>query len=314
MRAFNNYLSPYMPYLLPALAIAFMTAFGCLIVRLMKPKKVDIINRVRRNAAGAAVLREEEDEGFLAKVEKKLLRANVGITLPIYVMIMLVSAVAIYLAVYFLTEAVGVGLIISLLGFFVPMYIVDILARRKSDEFSAMFVKSLKRLSASIKADASLEQAIEEVATSETMPPVIREHFAEALADYRFSGDIAKAFNGMYERTGDEDVRGVAVAIGISARYGASLAAVFDSYASVIMGRKEMEAEGRAELSSTKTDTIIVCAVPFAFGAAMKFMQPTYFDAAYAFAGGLGRYILIGLYGIVVGGLFYLLKKCDIKL
>ena len=92
------------------------------------------------------------------------------------------------------------------------------------------------------------------------------------------------------------------------------MAETFEHYIAAIHDRQAMVAEGRATLSGTKTQVTIMCIVPFAFSAFLKISDPTYFDAAYNWLGGLGKYLIIMLYGIVVFGFFALRKMCDIKL
>lgn len=305
----------YLSILLPILITAFFTLTGMLFMRLLKPKKVRLQERITAAAdeTGFAVKKEEEQD-YLTKLQQRLENSKVGITIPVYFMIMFVAALVIFLVVNFLIDSPVIAAMASVAGALLPAQVVSFLEDRRRDEFDRMFIKALKRLSASIRAEESLEQAIQDVADSDAMPAIIREEFAQCLADYTFTGDIAKAFNGIYERTGNKDVRGVAVGIMIASKLGSDLARMFDSYSQAIMTRKEMEAEGKSALLATRTDTLIVSAVPFIFSAAMKFMQPDYFEYAFAWLGGLGRYIIVALYGVVVYGCIFLLKKCNVRL
>lgn len=295
--------------------MVFFTLLGMLIIRLIKPKKIQLHERMQAQALeGGYQIKAKEDKSYLAKLQERLDMANVGISIPVYFMIMLVSAAIIFVVVNFLVASVGIAIIAACAAAFVPPQIVKYLEMRKRDEFDMMFVKALKRLAASIRSGSSLEQAVQDIAEAESMPETIRAEFKKCLADYTFTGDIAKAFAGIYERTGDKDVLGVSVGITIANRLGSDLAKIFDSYSEAIMSRKEMEAEGKASLLSTKTDTLIVGIVPFAFGACMKIMQPDYFDYAFNWLNGLGRYIIIGLYGVVIYGCSYLVGKCNVRL
>lgn len=300
-----------MVIILSILIAAFFALFGMFIVRAIKPKKIDLYDRLNANAYQ---IKEKPDESYFSKLQKQLNMANVGITIPVYFMIMLVTAAIIFIITNFLVSSYGIAAIAACSAAFFPRLIVKYLVDRRTDEFDLMFIKALKRLAASIRAGESLEQAIQDVVDSESMPQVIREEFKTCLSDYTFTGDIAKSFTGIYERTGDKDVMGVAVGITIANKLGSDLAKIFDSYSQAIMARKEMEAEGKANLMSTRMDTLIISIVPFAFGAAMKFMQPDYFDYAFNWLNGLGRYIIVAFYAIVVYGVIYLMGKCNIKL
>lgn len=301
--------------LLPVVLLSLLVCILLLIARLFAPKKGVIEGRLRKKReSGAAFVNTLEDDGPLRKLEKKLSQADVGIGVAAYLGMVLAASVMIYLIVSYLTDAKGAGLIVALAGVFVPDYIVGVLKRRRSDEFDTMFMKALKRMSGNLRAESSLEQAMEDVAGATGLPETVRREFRICLSDYRYHADMKKAFLSMYERTGDRDVKSVALAVAISERYGSSLSEIFDSYAETISKRKIMEANARAELSSTRTDTVIACSAPFLFGAAMKVMQPDYFDAAYAWMGGAGKYILILLYAMVAGGFMFLMKKCSVRL
>lgn len=304
-----------MRLLLPVLAAAFFACLGMAVVRALSSRRSIIDRRMEeRERDRAAHAGGAGEGGWIRNLERKLAMADAGINVPTYIAMIAVSALVIYLAVVYLTDARLMGALCACAGTAVPPYVTDFLRRRKRNEFDSMFVKALKRLAADVKADASLEQAVEDVAKADSMPDVIHREFLQCLADYRFGGNMHEAFMKMYDRTGDADVKGVAISIEISDRYGSDLADVFESYAQAISRRKVMEAEARAELASTRSDTVIVCAVPFLFGAAMKIMQPDYFDAAYAWMDGLGRYLLVLVYGVVVFGFMFLMRKCDVRI
>ena len=303
-----------MAIILSILIVAFFGLFGMFITRAVKPKKVDLYDRLKSNSEGEFSLKKSDDDSYISKLQKQLHMANVGVTVPVYFMIMVVTAAIIFVITNFLVSSYGIAAIAACSAAFVPKFVVKYLVDRRSDEFDMMFVKALKRLAASIRAGESLEQAIQDIIDAESLPDVLKDEFRTCLSDYTFTGDIAKAFMGIYDRTGNKDVMGVAVGISISNKLGSDLAKIFDSYSSAIMNRKEMEAEGKASLMSTRMDTLIISVVPFAFGAAMKFMQPDYFDYAFNWLDGLGRYIIVGFYGIVVYGVIYLMGKCNIKL
>lgn len=300
------------------IAIGVFTVFillAALVLRATKKEKYDFDERLSNNVSASAYVREDEKKSFLADLEMKLKQSRVGISVPVYIAICVVTACLIFFVVEFLMDSIIISALTAILGaVFIPRAIIDTLADKKKSEFDAAFAKSLRRLSGSMRSGSSLEQAVEDVAGSDSMPDVIREEYAVLYGSYQYDGNMVKAFHGMYKSTGDEDVKGVAMSIAVANETGADLAEVFDSYASAIMSRKEMEEEGRTMLADTKMETTIICIVPFAFGAILKFLSPEYFDPIFNWAGGMGKYIVVMLYGIVVFAFFYLRKKCDIKL
>lgn len=300
--------------------VCFMTLFGMLIIRLIGPKRrishKEVENRLREEdeVVASENVQEEDEESYLQKLNKRLKKADVGITVPIYFGIILVSAAIIFIVMNYLTENVVVSLIACLPSVVVPPYVMDFLVKRKMKKFDTMFVKALKRMSGSLRAKETLEEAMRGVVESEMMPEEIRKEFEIALSDYSFDGDMTKAFMGIYKRTGNDDVKGVALGVAIAEKFGSNVGEVFENYTAAIIDRKEMEAEGDAILSGTKMNTNIICAIPFIFSGVMKLSQPEYFDSAYQWMDGLGTYIIVALYAVVIAGWLFLLKKCDIKL
>lgn len=300
---------------LPILLMAIGACLIMIVMRLAAPKKGVIEARLQKTRENkVSYIKAVEKEGVIERLEHKLAAADVGMSVPVYLGIILVAAVLIYLLTAYLTDAKGIGVILGCAGIFVPPYIVDVLKDRKEDEFDSMFMKALKRMSGSLRAESSLEQALEEVSETSSLPESVRKEFRTCLSDYKYHNDMKKAFLGMYDRTGDKDVKSVALAVAISEKYGSSLADIFDSYADTISKRKIMEANAKAELSSTRTDTMIACAAPFLFGIGMKVMQHDYFDPVYEWLDGMGKYVIIGLYGIVVFGFMFLMKRCRVRL
>ena len=131
------------------------------------------------------------------------------------------------------------------------------------------------------------------------------------LPGERDDGDaVDELLVGGIEADGDETV---VADVDVFVAHG-NMAEAFDNYIAAIHDRQAMVAEGRATLAGTKAQVTIMCIVPFVFSAFLKVSDPTYFDAAYNWLGGFGRYIIIMLYGIVVAGFFMLRKMCDIRI
>lgn len=295
------------------LIAAFFVLFGMFIIRLGHTKRITLQDRLD-GAGRESLVRSEERESYLSVLQRKLEIADVGITIPVYFLIMVVSMVVLYIIVNFLLDSPIIAFFCSLVSAYVPHLVVDMLVAKRKSDFDMMFVKSLKRLASSIRAGESLEQAVQAVINMESMPKAIRVQYERCLSDYSVGGDMAQAFEDMAGRTENEDVKGVATGIRIATGLGSQLDAIFDSFADTITSRKEMEAEGRSLLSSTRMDTLIMACVPFGFSVMMKIMQPGYFTPAYEWLGGLGRYILVLFYAAVVGGTVFLLKKCNIRI
>ena len=169
-------------------------------------------------------------------------------------------------------------------------------------------------MAASLKSNSTLLQAIEDASKSDGVPRMMREELGLVVLEYTYKYDLPTSFQRMYERTGLEDVRAVALATEIAQGQGTNLADVFTSFVKAIQEREEMNADARATLASTRSSVTIMSAMPFLFSAFLKFTPPDYFDAAFAWQGGLGRYFILSLYVIDVVGFLFLRHRCNIRL
>lgn len=296
--------------------MALIVLIGAFFVSLNRQPQITLEERIFRRKT-TADLREDnnEKEGVFNKLKVKIVQSGVGISVPVYFMIGIVSAIAVYILILFLIDTPFFAVVGALLvGFIIPNKVLLFLIERNKSKFDRAFIKALKRMSATMRTGSTILQAVQEVVNAEVLPMVVRKELAIVLVDYEYGDSFAEAFYHMYERTGLVDVKNVAMSIEIGMQQGSKLYEAFDNYVSTIMGRKEIEAESQAITAESKSTTSILVAIPFVFSAAIKYLQPTYFDSAYEYAGGLGRYLFIIIYGLVIYGYIYVYKKCEVRI
>lgn len=283
------------------------------IVEVRKAGKISLEERLA-NRMSVQEGREEKRLSYFEKLELDLERSRVGINVPIYFLIAFVSAGILFAVGMFLIDSIPMSLLVACLGIFVPRQLVNSLKDMRRQEFDEMFSKALKRMSANLRTSATLPQAVMDVATAENLPAVLREEMTKVRVDYEYGLTMEEAFLNLYERTGVEDVKGVAMAIEISTKKGTKLYEAFENYVDSIAERKTAEAEGRAALASTRMTINISAAAPFLFTAMMKIVSPTYFDSIYLLWGGSGKYLFLFLFLLVGAGYIVCKKMCDVKL
>lgn len=296
--------------------MACILLIGRLFMDCRRPDRIDLAGKIqRRNGNEYGSLDEKSEKTSLfAKKEKELLQSGTGITLPVYYLMIVVTALVLYLLTEFLLDSAAAALLVACASLFVPGYVIRQLKAKKKAEFDEMYVKALKRMASSLRTGSTLLQAVEDVVHAHSLPRIIREEMAAVLLDFEYNDTFEEAFLKMYERTGSEDVKSTALSIQISARYGAKLYEALEGYASAILKRKEMEAESRAKLASVSATVTVVSMVPFLFGFLVRYSDPTYFDGLYSFGGGIGRWVILAFYGIDVFGYFLLKSKCNIRI
>lgn len=274
------------------------------ILRLKKSGRDEVINDKEA----------EIKDSYYQKVKQKIKQSGVKISVTTYFLIAAVAAVVIFSGVLFLVDSLPAAVVAAFAGLLVPSYILGILRERRMRAMATMFSRVLKRMIASLQSNSTLLQAIDDVIDSEAIPKMMREEMAIVRLDFNYGDSLDKAFRNMYQRTGLEEIKSVALAVEIAQEQGSDLSEAFSSYVSAIQEREEGMADARATLAGTKTSVNLMSAMPFIFALFLKFSQPDYFDTVYAWGGGLGRYFILSMYLLVVFGFIYLHKKCDVKL
>lgn len=274
------------------------------------------ILRLRKSGRDEVINDKEAEikDSYYQKVKQKIKQSGVKISVTTYFLIAAVAAVVIFSGVLFLVDSLEAAVVAAFAGLLVPSYILGILRERRMRAMATMFSRVLKRMIASLQSNSTLLQAIDDVIDSEAIPKMMREEMAIVRLDFNYGDSLDKAFRNMYQRTGLEEIKSVALAVEIAQEQGSDLSEAFSSYVSAIQEREEGMADARATLAGTKTSVNLMSAMPFIFALFLKFSQPDYFDTVYAWGGGLGRYFILSMYLLVVFGFIYLHKKCDVKL
>jgi tight adherence protein B len=293
--------------------------------KIKKPGKISIKDRIQvdeRQKAIDEMMKGIELEGGLASIketsnwferkEKELLRSNTGITLPIYLVIMFASMMAIFSVVYFIMRSTAFALPFAFLGMFVPNMIVKSRVNKNIQHFNEQMIKALRRMASTMRAGQSLKQAIEDVVRARSIPMIIRKEFQTVLTDVEYGDSIEKALYKLYERTGSQDIHNLALAIEVQRQIGGNIADLFDNISQTISNRNLMEKDVKAILAQVNTSTNILSAMPFLVAGMLVMINPSYFDPL--MSSFIGRFLVLICLCFIVTGIFIIkkLSKIDI--
>jgi tight adherence protein C len=145
---------------------------------------------------------------------------------------------------------VGLGLAIGLSA---PPAILARLARRRQDAFRRAIPDALDLLVVCVEAGISLDAAILRVAKEmATLHPDLAAEFL--LVNRKVNAGITReaALHGLWERTGLEELRGLASNMIQSERWGTSIATVLRVYAETLRRRRKQTAERKAATAPLK--------------------------------------------------------------
>lgn len=251
---------------------------------------------------------------WFERTAKELEQSHTGITMPIYLGIMMGSMIIVMVLAYVILKSLLLAAIASLLGLVIPKAVVNMKRQKDVATFNANLVKALRRMGSNLRAGGTLKQAVMDVGKSASMPTPIRNEFINILSDMEYGDSIETALYKLYDRTGVEDVRTMALTVEIQRRTGGNLAEAFDNLARLINKRELQEADIKATLSQAKASSKLISFMPFAMTLLLNVISPNYFDTFYAWGDGLGRIIAFFMYGMIVVGIFVIGKMSDIKI
>jgi len=310
--------------LIALLTSGIVIFLGLVISSLRQRKKINLMERLNVSYEQAAMRQAAEEiriEGersgrnsslsWLEKKKRELEQSGTDITLPVYLTILVVTSVLIFFVVYKIIGIVFFALPFSLLGFLVPEKLVQRRKEKNIKYFNDEMVKALRLMASSMRAGNSLRQALEDVTRSKAMPTVIRLEFNKVLADVEYGMMVEDALYRLYERTGSEDVRFLAIAIETQRQLGGNIAETLDAIAATINNRRMLESEVKATMSQINATSNILSVLPFCMAGLIYLMNPTYFDPL--FEDLTGRFLFLGCFISVCIGVFIIKRMSKIK-
>ena len=268
--------------------------------------------KLREIAVDESIAKKDDGMSWLQKKQRELIQSNTGITISLYVVIMAVSMLVIFLAIYAIMGNALIPIPFAFLGLLVPEKIVKFKLDGNIKSFNSQLVKALRRMASGMRAGSSLKQALMDVAKARTMPVIIRAEFRKALQDMEYGLKIEEALYNMYTRTGSKDVQFLAIAIEIQRQLGGNMAQTFDTISSSISNRNLMENDVRATLAQVNATSTILSLMPFGMIGLLFFISPGYF--APLFETFIGKFVFLGCIGFVFIGIFVMKKMSKIEL
>lgn len=146
--------------------------------------------------------------------------------------------------------SVGVALVIGFLG---PQAALDRLSQRRQDVIRKGIPDSLDLLVVCVEAGVALDAAVQRVARELSLVhPVLADELVGMSR--RISAGMAReqAMQGLYLRTGLDELRGLASHMLQSEKWGTSIATVLRVYADQLRKKRKMIAEKKAATASTR--------------------------------------------------------------
>lgn len=144
-------------------------------------------------------------------------------------------------------------MVAAVLGFISPSFVLDKLIRNRQKIIQRAFPDVLDLLVVCTEAGLSLDAALQKVASEVSFSqPELAGELNLVIAEIRAGIERKKAFNGLAQRTGVEDIRGLMSSINQSMRFGSSIAQTLRVYSEDFRDKRMQAAEEKAAKIAAK--------------------------------------------------------------
>lgn len=168
---------------------------------------------------------------------------------------------------------------------------------------------SLEMVRSSLQAGHSLNQALEIVA--DESPDPISSEFRQVIEELKLGHSMKSALQGIYERTGIEDLRFFTVAILLNREVGGNLSEIIDIVAGTLRERFKLKGQVRALTAQGRFSAVILTALSPALVFALWILNPEYLQPL--FFTRMGRLMLLYCSVSTLFGYWLMRRIVDIK-
>ncbi|MHB8878873.1 MAG: type II secretion system F family protein, partial [Myxococcaceae bacterium] len=188
----------------------------------------------------------------------------------------------------------------TILGFFLPMWLVKYYRARRIRKFNTQLVDALQAMANAFKAGLTFPQAIEHVAR-EAQPPLSQE-FGLFVKEVKLGVPLEEALVNMGRRVGSDDLELVVVSTNIARALGGNMAEMFETLSGTIRERFRLEGKIDALTAQGKLQGWVVSAMPLILGVVLNYMRP---DLMQPMLDHIFGYILVAVIAIMeIMGIF----------
>ena len=267
-------------------------------------------------------LAQEEVDSFLGRVEKSvgrrdfaasmredLARADLTITVTEYLLIRIALVVLFGGLGYFIQRNLLVGLIMAVVGLFLPTIYVRSRQSARLRRFDGQLPDVLDHLQGSLRAGYGLLQAVEWV--SRQLPNPAGAEFDRVIREVQLGRGLMDALESMVRRIPSDDLALIITAIKIQYEVGGSLAEILETVAHTIRERVRIMREIQVLTAQQRYSGYVLMLLPIGLAAFLMVVNPGY--EMRLFTPGPTLCIPIGAVVLMVMGYFIMRRIVDIE-
>lgn len=255
------------------------------------------------------LLKNRPSGSILDKVSRSLSQSGLPIRMRGLFAMMVLGGVVVYLAAQRYVETPQAVMLAFMIATLVPTMVISGARRRRLEKLTKQLPDALDVIARGLKVGHPLNVTIGNVAKE--MPDPIGTEFGIVQDQVSYGDNIVDAFSDMAERLDLEDIRYLAVTVGIQHGTGGNLARVLQVLSQIIRDRAAMRKKIHAISAEGRISAFILSVLPFMIYGMINMTTPSFYadvsdDPVF--------YPIMGLIlGLVVTQAFILFKMVNFK-
>lgn len=255
------------------------------------------------------LLKNKPSGSILDKVSRSLSQSGLPIRMRGLFAMMVLGGVVVYLAAQRYVETPQAVMLAFMIATLVPTMVISGARRRRLEKLTKQLPDALDVIARGLKVGHPLNVTIGNVAKE--MPDPIGTEFGIVQDQVSYGDNIVDAFSDMAERLDLEDIRYLAVTVGIQHGTGGNLARVLQVLSQIIRDRAAMRKKIHAISAEGRISAFILSVLPFMIYGMINMTTPSFYadvsdDPVF--------YPIMGLIlGLVVTQAFILFKMVNFK-
>jgi tight adherence protein B len=211
---------------------------------------------------------------WFESISKDLARADLKLRPSEYISLMIICCVGGGFLGGFLTKNIIIGIIVGVVGLFLPGFYVGQKKNGRLHQFENQLGDMLNLCVNSLRAGYSVIQALESV--SKEMPYPTNVEFRRVVQEVQIGLTLENALENLLRRMNSPDLKLIITAINIQREVGGNLAEILDTISHTIRERVRIKGEIRVLTSQQTATGYLIGFLPFGLAAFLYLYNPTY--------------------------------------
>ena len=212
--------------------------------------------------------------GFADAVARDIAQAGVKLTVPEFVIVKLTAALAPIVILRFVAGSLLLGIVVGALCFFIPDFWLRRRKRKRCNDFIAQLPETLDLIVGGLRAGFSLQHALLNVAKQ--APEPTSTEFTRVGREMQLGVPLLQSLDNLVRRIESDDLEMIVSVFKIQSRVGGNLATILETVATTIRERVKLRRQIQVITAMQRMSSYVVAALPFALGAVMFVINPSY--------------------------------------